>query len=302
MDRSDHGFIKNSYASLNLKIKSILCDIIEIAYPGDPDLKKLKSFSYYVIDKTLKTASGYYYPNERRIEVFNLSYGPGHIAKCSIHELSHHVDQVKNHCTGHQKSFYECYAKLIYASLDMGIFTKEDFYDPNHRDHYKVDRILSRYSPRPCNWKMPDIQYVKVYNGFSVKDKLKANGYAWNGLEKIWEKYPDDLEKEIIWLEQQGVSSQDNYQGMPYYRIDDAFSKIVNVDPVVTIEAKGNTFDVKDILKEQGFKYHKDEKKWVKKVCSSKYYDTRARLYKDERLSCVTFVWPLKPPIRQQPV
>lgn len=101
------------------------------------------------------------------------------------------------------------YAKLIYASLDMGILEKKDFDDHWSSDQNKVRTIVEKYIPHPVDYKPDDNPMIRVYNGFKCKEQLKQNGYCWNGVEQVWEKMVQkELGEEEQFLSDLGILKQ----------------------------------------------------------------------------------------------
>ena len=82
------------------------------------------------------------------IEVYEALFNSHTIAKTSVHELAHHIANIKYGPTSkHQKPFYVVLRELIYGALDAGILRIEHFtHDTNHR---KVQKILREYIPCP---------------------------------------------------------------------------------------------------------------------------------------------------------
>lgn len=241
---------------LDKRIKRIMDDIIDVAYKNEDPIMKKKFHQYKlsIIPTENESKSGDYAPATRQIRVYNPSLGTRHMAKCCIHELSHHIDCMLHGTSGHQKPFYEIYKRLAYASLDMGILRKRDFYDSKSSDRNKVIKFIEQYEPHKVAYKMPEDKYIAVKNCFKQKDALKEAGYKWNSVEQTWEKETEDQEADIAFLEkidckEYVIKSSDMY-----------------VKAVVYIAATGKTFDIKDTLKDEGFFFDKDTKLWKKKT------------------------------------
>ena len=101
---------------LDRRIKHIMDDIIDVAYKNEDPVMKKKFHQYKlsIIPTENESKSGDYAPATRQIRVYNPSYGTRHMAKCCIHELSHHIDCILHGTSGHQKPFYEIYKRLAY--------------------------------------------------------------------------------------------------------------------------------------------------------------------------------------------
>lgn len=264
---------------LNARIKGYLNDIIDVAFADDPgeERKRYKAFKLRISTKENKTSSGTYSVKRREVCVFNPSLGAKHLAKCCLHELSHHIDYCQNGKSGHQKAFYDVYAKLVYASLDMGILEKKDFDDNWSSDQNKVRTILKKYVPHPVEYERNEKEIIRVYKGYDVRNELKEHGYGWNSLEQVWEKTVWNKQKEELFLVGLGVESYEIIKPDMY------------IDAIVYIAAEGRTYEKRDLLKEYRFYYDGEKEKWLKKVKSSEYNNIIITLRNDCKLSGIKF-------------
>ena len=141
------------------QIKNILCDIIDYAYPDDEKKENYKNFSIKLLKKENRTLNGYYTYKGNSIRIMNPSNGNELNFKTCIHELSHHVDWCNRGCSGHGKEFYQHYRELLYAGLNMRLFTKEDFMTEKDRsnDRNKVQKILDEWEPAYVDYKKTEI-------------------------------------------------------------------------------------------------------------------------------------------------
>ncbi len=275
---------------LEKRIKRYMDDIIDNAFKDAPD-KKIKAYKAFWLNFTQKEVRSYggrYHYRTHTIELTNASHGPRHLAKTCLHELAHHIDCIDNGVSGHQKPFYERYAKLIYASLDMGILEKADFeHDTWSSDQNKVRSIVSTYIPRPIEYKIDDLQIICVKNGYDKRTELKEAGYKWNKLEQLWEKETDDTEEEEKRLQEIGIrpESETTETSISYYIKDHS----MHVEAIVYLKAEGNTYAKRDVLKEYGFYFKKDQKAWLCKVSASNKDLLVAKLKKDNALVDCTF-------------
>ncbi len=276
---------------LNIRIKRYLNDIIDVAYPDatDNELRLYKGFCIYVTPQEKRRSAGVYYPDERKIELYNARLGINSMLKCSLHELSHHLDYCINGETGHRKPFYNEYRKLIYASMDMGIFTADVFDDNWSSDQNKVRKIVSEYKPNPVEYNPSFPPIIKVYNAYSIKEDLKTKKYTWNTIEQFWEKETTNIIEETQFLEQLKCLKSDTEDitiKRPYYVIEDSSFIIV---PVVYIEAIGDTYTYRETLKQYGFFFKEKGKKWIKKVNVKNYDREIDNLYSVEELQDIKF-------------
>ncbi len=269
------------------KLKNLLNSIIDVAFADRPenDLKRFKWFKLYVTGKEVSSTSGTYNVKTHTINLYNLSLGEKHLAKCALHELSHHIDWCLNGCTGHRKPFYGVYKTLIYASLNMNILKKEDFYDNWSSDGNKVRKIVEEYVPRSVEYKKDETPVVKIFNSFNIKDIIRERGYHWNNLEKVWEKNIEDIEAEKLWLMESGVSETED-KNTPYYTVSQVN---MYVDAAIMLIAEGDTFKIKDVLKEYGFYFVSENRIWKKQIKASELDAITRKMREDERLKVSGF-------------
>lgn len=252
------------------KIRKYLNDIIDVAYKGEPKhkLNKYKSFRLQILTKELSSKSGDYDYRYKMISIYNPS--GNHMVKTCLHELAHHIDNMNGNYSGHQKPFYIIYRRLIYASLDMGLTTTDEFYkDKSSSDRSKVRRMVDAYVPRPIDYD-PGIQVtIKVYDAYKVRESLSNMYFFWNRVEQVWEKIIDapevHLDDNIKYLEKLGIVSKSDRPDdeSPYYVVS---KSSFTINPVVYIEAMGDTYNNRELLKQSGFFFASKKKKWLYKI------------------------------------
>lgn len=188
--------------SIEWELKNKLIKIIEYAYKDSEDPKKERYtwFRLKIETKDMKTKNGQYNTDTHVIQIFNtIGTDEGSNIKTLLHEVSHHIDWVIHGKTGHQKEFYEVYAKLLYSALDLGYVSMKDFKDMDYRsrDYNKVQKILDEYNPHPVeNTEDEKTFQIKVSNAYEQKEQLKKRKYFWNKLSKTWDK--DGLDEEGV--------------------------------------------------------------------------------------------------------
>ncbi len=244
----------STYFAENVKIKRILEDLIGNAFPNSAKLDEYKRFYIKITDKNVKSYAGRYNIASKTIEIVGLDRQSKHILITCLHELAHHIDNCNRGKTDHSADFYMVYTKLIHTGLNMRLFTPEDMSMEDVSDAEKIRKIVDDWRPRMIDYKS-DYILIRVYNCYSQKDALKANYYKYNAMAKAWEKEisSSSKERELEFLHENGLSDED-------INISDAND--INIEKKIRIEATGNTYDYKDILKEYGF-YYKD-KKWFR--------------------------------------
>lgn len=282
---------------LHERLKKLMDDIADVAFAKSdiPESikKKFKWYKLYILPKESDTSNGRYIVNEHTIEIYNARLGGKSMAKCCLHELSHHIDWCINGVTGHKEPFYEVYAKLIYAALDMDILKEDAFNDQWSKDFEKVKEIVKNYSPHPIEYINNNTVFIRVHNSYSIKNQLKENGYRWNGIETVWEKETDDETTEEDMLEKLGAVFVSFENSTPprsaWYTIEE--NNMV-LDPIVYIEARDwgrRTYDARDELKKQGFFFSGDQKKWLLKIKSDEFEKKIDELKNNPALAGIEF-------------
>ena len=276
---------------LNVRIKRYLNDLIDYTYPdvSPQEIQRYKRFMVYISLEEKRSRGAYYDESKHIIVLHNLKGGNDFLLFSSIHELAHHLDWcVNGECSGHQKPWYIEYKKLFFTALNMGLVDtamyKEHPYGYKRERQY-IEKWLTEYRYEYIDYKPNYPPVIKVYNSFSIKDELKEMHYSWNTAEMIWEKESTDLENDIQLLKSLNVTQNDQentFIKKPYYVLQ---NNEFHVDPYVFIEAKGDTYQLREYLKEYGFFFREKGKKWLKKCKSSDYHSNMAMLRKDKRFN-----------------
>lgn len=253
---------------MNWAVKKTLDDIIDVAYK-DESKQRRKFFKWFEINLIVKPNHSYlgvYKPEKKEILINSLNTDDTQIIITCIHELSHHIDQCKHGSTGHQSPFYEEYRRLLYAAMNMGLFSPEDFVKRETRDFNKVKKMLDEWTAELIDYKNNLIK-LKVNIPFEQKDAVKTRGYRWNGIEKVWEiEILEDKEsEERAFLKMIGCVD---------VRVNDANKFAMSA--IGYIKAGKGSFDYKDQLKEKGFFY--SNKAWYKKINAQEYEQELAKL------------------------
>lgn len=252
------------------KLKNNLDQIIDIAYNGE-DTETLWAYKKYFIaleDEVRRSMHAKYKIKEKKIIVYNLHRSDAAIAATCIHELAHHIDATNRGVTDHGKNFYRIYQKLLYAALDFGLFDKWEFIRANAdaSDSNKVQEMIKHYSPKPIKSDENKIEFI-VKNCYNIKDELKERGYHFVGTDKTWriEVAEDNADSEKVFLEKHSAT----------FDIDNSKKLHIKKDSCCIIAGKGS-YDLKDILKNDGFKFHAEDKSWRKNgtIEEYRYYST----------------------------
>ena len=182
-----------------LQIKHLLNSIVDNAYSGSKKIEDYKKFYVTMIDKDYKSKHGDYERKTHKIRVFNLYRDDNLIIVTTIHELAHHIDTVNRSMSNHDDQFYKVYKTLLYTSLDMGIFSKEEFKKAvsDSSDRNKVVKMIAGYKPHDIGFKK-GIKKVICHNAYYERNTLKDRGFTYNSVNRTWEKEVPEEELEEI--------------------------------------------------------------------------------------------------------
>lgn len=187
------------------RVKVLLNDLVDHAYPHSPRLKAYKAFYVEYLDKEFKSKHGDYNPKNRHIRVFNLSRTEDQLIVTSIHELAHHINLINDTSHSfepHGQEFYKVYKKLLFTALDMELFNKWQFANAtaDASDSRKVKKILEEYRPHPIDYKQ-DAKLVQVFHAYEIRKILQEHGYKYNSILKSWEKETEEPFDETCFLD-----------------------------------------------------------------------------------------------------
>ena len=187
------------------RIKILLNNLVEYAYPHSPKQKAYKAFYVEYIDKEFKSKHGDYNTKNKHIRIFNLSRTEDQLVVTSVHELAHHINFVNDTSHSfepHGREFYKVYKKLLFTALDMGLFNKWQFINAtaDASDSRKVKRMLEEYRPHPINYKQ-DVKLIQVFYAYEIRKNLQKHGYKYNSVLKSWEKETENALDETAFLD-----------------------------------------------------------------------------------------------------
>lgn len=191
------------------RVKILLNDLVEYAYPHSPKQKAYKAFYVEYIDKEFKSKHGDYNTKNKHIRIFNLSRTEDQLVVTSIHELAHHinfVNDISHSFEPHGQEFYKVYKKLLFTALDMGLFNKWQFINAtaDAGDSRKVKRMLEEYRPHPIDYKK-DMKLIQVFRAYEIRKNLQKHGYKYNSVLKSWEKEMEKPLDEATFLDSIGA-------------------------------------------------------------------------------------------------
>lgn len=191
------------------RVKILLNDLVEYAYPHSPKQKAYKAFYVEYIDKEFKSKHGDYNTKNKHIRIFNLSRTEDQLVVTSIHELAHHINFVNDTSHSfepHGQEFYKVYKKLLFTALDMGLFNKWQFINvtADAGDSRKVKRMLEEYRPHPIDYKK-DMKLIQVFRAYEIRKNLQKHGYKYNSVLKSWEKETEKPLDEATFLDSIGA-------------------------------------------------------------------------------------------------
>lgn len=281
---------------LNIRIKRYLNDIIDYAYPEASDKVRsyYKAFKLYISPEERTSRGGYYDINEKIIVLHNIRHGNLWLIASALHELAHRLQDCRWGCENvspHGKEFYTEYQKLFYTALNMNLMDVS-YYDGGFgykAEKKKIYKWIEEYEPEPIDYKPNFPPIIRVYNSFSIKDDLKALRYSWNSIEMYWEKETESVPEDTNVLKNMNImyaDEEDSSIKKPYFTVK---SSDLTIKPIVYIEAIGDTYKYRELLKEYGFVFREKGKKWIRKVPSEEFKNTIKLLKQEQRLKELQF-------------
>ena len=239
-------------------IKQKLCEVVDQAYAKDPLLPRYKKFYVELIDKDLSSKHGDYNQKTHHIRIFNLYRDNSAIIATTLHEVAHHIDWCNRGDTSHDAEFYVVFKKLLFAALDLGVFSKGSYLNAirDSSDGNKVRKILSGYTPN-SNKKNQKMK-ITIENGYEIRKILSDIGFRYNRQSKAWEKsvLPKDVTSEKKSLDALNVK----------YSVSREDS--MSIQKKCYLIAKKGSYEERFRLKAEGFVWEKASKTWRKEVSS----------------------------------
>lgn len=247
--------------ALEYRIMSAINSVIKKTFP----IEKIEKLSIEFMHQDTKSIHGVYRMSEKKARIGNLSRPPVNILITTLHTAAHHCESQITGQTGHQKSFYLIYNKLMTTAIEMGLFTYE--MAEACTDSASI-RQLKRYCGPIVAKADPDKKYKKdkclvyVFDGYNQRKILAERRYYFNSRSKAWEK-------EIL--------KEQKKEELKYLRsLSDSITVCVTDDMLdltvfATITVIGKTYDCKDILSSVNFIYRDklpgmNVNGWYKKV------------------------------------
>lgn len=259
-------------------VKQTLIKIIENA-KFDCERENYKWFKLNFLNDDRKSFAGDYDMRTHIIRVFvpkTSAKTNANLICTTLHEVSHHIDWCNRHTSDHSDAFYEIFQKLLYSALDLNVVSVSDIKNMPRltTDHNKILKFIKIYSPNPNKDINENYLIVNVYNCYSEKEKLKENGYFWNGTLKAWYK---KIKKEDQIKEQnleRGIKGIEDFCKSRNYKLEKVF-----VDKMSgrTVDRPRYTVLKEDVLREGDtlIIYELDRLARDKKAISNelRYYD-----------------------------
>ena len=125
----------------------------------------------------------------------------GAILATTIHELAHHCEFCITGKTGHGEAFYLTMRDLMVTAMKHGWVVPDDLQQLAGGNAPSNRVFLRKFGDELKQVKSSDSntdRIVEVFDGFAIKDALKAAGYGWSKLELCWTKEvpADQVEQE----------------------------------------------------------------------------------------------------------
>lgn len=252
--------------AIEYQLKKQLDNIIENAFFDDHKKDLYKKFRLKVNDKAVKSYSGTYNERTNTIEIVDIRGKASNNISTLLHEVSHRVEKAMHGKTGHQKTFYEIFKKLLYSALDLGYIDYEEMLDMDHRnvDYNKVMKMLNNYAYSKPNIDIDVNKLIEVSNSYQQKEDLKKLGYHWNAVGKSWviecsnDKLNDKLtELQDLNIEEDNINITDTGKMIFEYK----GKKIVFSKHPVFIKG---AYEFRNFLKKDGYLWDSSQNLWYK--------------------------------------
>ncbi len=241
------------------QLKQMLNDLVDTAYKDDQQIIAYKAFYIEVVEKNYKSKHGDYNRETRHIRLMNPYRDENKLIITSIHELAHHINNMQGNTDSHGPGFYSNYEKLLHAALDMGLFDKNEYLNILREsrdaiDEKKVQKMIQLYRPKDIGYKK-DVVKIIIYGAFDIKETLKEKGFVYNKISKAWEiELIEDKANDLkLFLEKNGIKYETASGSRYIVKSEDSKRHIIAVI---------NAYDIKESLKEMGYKYRAKDSAW----------------------------------------
>lgn len=248
-----------------LFLRNTLLDVLERAFPSaDIGTEKGTHFFLEIHPKESATKHGVYYSDSHLIRLFNLSRPYRHIFITTLHELTHHLENILHGITDHKQRFYTYFHQFLITAMGMGLLEKNDLL--TLQDTADLKRLQKQFG-NVYSWKIDVIPYkenrlmARIANGYEWRDLLRTFGYSYLALEQIWQR-------EIVADNQLTELAALKAIGIPHDQIVFIACKHVEQDFYYYLVIR-NAFEHKEVLKKLGYgygAYGKGDRNWVKKI------------------------------------
>lgn len=230
------------------------------------------SYHISIVPKEMKKKHAHYIIKERKIEIFNLTRPPKHLLFTCLHEVAHHIQQMRDGHTDHELPFYEILFELVKQSISLTFLTIDDVVS---EDDAADAGTLINYFGESDTWDIQESNRVHEYvvtvkNGYHFQNLLKKLEFDWLSISTSWEKDCDSLE--------QAERLRDYLLEKTNQKLEIEFRKKYDLEfAYYYYLAVSNGYDYRKELKERGYIFegygHQNSQCWVKKLLSRDYYD-----------------------------
>lgn len=270
-------------SGIMVSYKRMLDDIIDETYRGDGKILKYKSYFITLDTKQPKSMLGVYKRNDKSIKVFHLlQENNKYNIVVLIHEVSHHIEYEQRGESGHGVEFYKIHQALLFSALDMEILKVDDVKKSMWKSSNgeKLAKMLRLYHPKPIVYKQ-GLKIIYIYNSFTMKEELKEMKYQWNNIDRCWyrEISQEDIPKEVVLLtEGLMINGNDIILG-------DGQAVATRIKAIISVE--GDTYSIKNDLKELGYIWDSIGKFWKKSVMNDEIQKEETRVKEIVSDNCI---------------
>ena len=195
-----------------------------------------------------------------------------YILTTAIHGMAHHCDYNKRGETGHDEDFFRMFYSLLQEAAIWGYIDAEE---TNQSEKPDIAYVVKRYGPVDRVYGGFEILNTRLIlvkgDTYSYRSLLNKLNYTWDNDENVWY-----YETEIMRADEE---AEDIRSIIPGAQVKIERSTYAHFAKDIIVTVSGNTYRNKELLREKGFHYQKNDRVWTKVTLDTKI--------NEEELSCM---------------